>query len=511
MALPRLGSQELEHRGISRREALRAGAGISAAVWPASFASLAAGAPAQPGETVADDGQTSIPGFGKAKRVLFLFLYGAASQHETWDPKPQAPAEVRGPFQAIDTAVPGLQFSENFPRLAKLADRLTCIRSMTHPFPIHSSAYTMTGIDKVDIPMELGPYEPRHWPFFGSVLDYLEQRRHPQAPPPGLPRNMALPFLFSSREQPFKRGGPYGGFLGRGYNPVWTEFEGRATRALARMDSTGDGTVADPFCGITPDSRFFLPQGDTVTLDRLHKRRSLLTQLDNPLRNIDPSAVTQSLDHYQRMAYSLLGSPVLREALDVQREPADVRERYGMTLFGQATLAGRRLLEAGAKVVTVIWDEYTVANTAWDIHNGLVPRMRDELGPGLDRALSAVLVDLEERGMLEETLVMCLTEHGRTPKVVSYRDLPGEAGTGRDHWSDVYSNLLAGGGIARGRVVGSSDKHGAFVKEGPVSPKDILCTMYHLLGINPHSTIPDRLNRPVPLVSGGEIQARLLG
>lgn len=443
--------------------------------------------------------------FGRAKRVLFLFLYGAAPQHETFDPKPEAPAEIRGPFQPIDTIVPGLRINENFPLLARVADRMTVIRSMTHPFPVHSSAYTMSGIDKVDIPMELGPYDPRHWPCFGSVLDYLERRKNPHAAPPAVPRNMALPFLFSSREWPHKRGGPYAGFLGRSYNPIWTEFEGTATRSAYREDGTGSGTVADPFLGITPDARFYLPDGEGVTLDRLRKRRSLLEQLDDQRQMLDRTAATVSLDHFKDMAYSLIGSRELRDALDLRKESDALRERYGMTLFGQATLAGRRLLEAGAQTVTVIWDEYTIANTAWDTHNRLVTRIRDELAPGLDRALSALLVDLEERGMLDDTLVLCLTEHGRTPQIVG-----NVVGAGRDHWSDVYNSVVAGGGFGRGRVVGSSDKHGAFVKDTPITPKDVLCTMYHLLGIDPHLTIPDRLGRPVPLVSGGEVQQRLL-
>jgi arylsulfatase A-like enzyme len=177
-----------------------------------------------------------------------------------------------------------------------------------------------------------------------------------------------------------------------------------------------------------------------------------------------------------------------------------------MTLFGQSTLAGRRLLEAGATLVSVFWDEYGPANTAWDTHFNHYERLKDELLPGLDSALSALIADLEERGMFDDTLIMCLTEHGRTPKITLTR-----RGVGREHWSNVYCNLLAGGGISRGRVVGSSDRNGGFVKDDPVSPKDVLTTMYHLMGVDPHTTIRTPVGQPLPLVSGGNVLWQMLG
>jgi uncharacterized protein (DUF1501 family) len=200
------------------------------------------------------------------------------------------------------------------------------------------------------------------------------------------------------------------------------------------------------------------------------------------------------------MAYSQLTSTPMREALDISREPMELRERYGMTLFGQSTLAARRLLEAGAKVVTVVWDEFKTVNSSWDTHFDHYERLKTELLPGLDSALSAVLVDLKERGLLDDTLVLCLTEHGRTPRLTL-----NARGIGREHWSNVYSNLLAGAGIAKGKVIGASDEQGGFVDDNPVSPKDILCTLYHILGIDPHSMIPDQFGRPYPLVSQGRV------
>ncbi len=448
--------------------------------------------------------------FGRAKRVILLYLYGAAAQHELYDLKPEAPAEIRGKFQPIDTAAGGIQICEHLPRLARIADRVTFVRSMTHPYNIHSAAYTLTGVEKVDIPMELGPYDSRHWPFFGSVVDYLRQRANPLAPPPAVPRNIGLPFQFSSRSPQFTRGGPYGGFLGRAYNPVWTEFEGSAQQSVNRWIGTQDVSTPEPYLGIASDCRFDVSDAarlrPELTLDRLNQRRTLLQQFDDQRRALDESPAVRSLDRFQSMAYSLIAAPEIRRALDVSQEPAALREQYGMTLFGQATLAGRRLLEAGATVVSVFWDEIQSANSAWDTHFYHYERLQHELLPGLDSALSALILDLEARGMLDDTLVLCLTEHGRTPKISQTA-----RGAGREHWSDVYSNLLAGAGIARGRVLGASDKQGAFVKDDPISPKDILCTIYHLLGVDPQTTIPDRLGRPFRLVAEGEVLHRILG
>jgi len=212
------------------------------------------------------------------------------------------------------------------------------------------------------------------------------------------------------------------------------------------------------------------------------------------------------MNRFQAMAYSLITSRKLREALDIGREPIARRERYGMTLFGQSVLTGRRLLEAGATLVSVFWDEFGTANSAWDTHFNQNKRLKNELLPGLDSALTAVLTDLEERGMLDETLVLCLTEHGRTPKLDST-----PRGPGRGHWSGAYSNLFAGGGISGGTVIGRSDKNGAFVKDNPISPKDVLCTVYHLLGIDHRMYIPNRVGRPTHLVAEGRVVSEILG
>ncbi|MGH7127548.1 MAG: DUF1501 domain-containing protein, partial [Planctomycetaceae bacterium] len=209
---------------------------------------------------------------------------------------------------------------------------------------------------------------------------------------------------------------------------------------------------------------------------------------------------------FQEMAFSLISSPKVAEALDVRREPAETRDLYGMTLFGQGCLAARRLAEAGSKLVSVFWDEYGLAGDAWDTHFDHFPRMIDQLLPPFDRAFSGLIIDLERRGLLDDTLVAVLSEHGRTPRINKAE------GGGRDHWSRAYSALFAGGGIARGRIVGATDAHAGEVADRPVSAKDLLATMYHLLGIDPHARIPDRTGRPHPLLPDeSQAVAEMLG
>jgi hypothetical protein len=483
-----LGSARQLCDGLSRRELLRAGGlGLLGA-------SVGKAQGEQPRST-----------FGQAKACIVLYLYGAPSQLETFDPKPDAPAEIRGEFQAANTAISGLRICEHLPRLARVVDRAAVIRSMTHPYNIHSAAYTLTGVPRVDIPMELNPHDSRHWPFIGSVLDCLAERSGRTMT--GMPGSVGLPFKFSSRCAEFRRGGPYGGFLGSRYDPIWTEFEGEATRTVDRWRGNQDQAVRDPYLGIHPASRFLLA-GESqlpaeLTLDRLDRRRSLVQQLDQQRRKLDASGV-QTQTRFQELAWSLLTSSALHNALDLRQEPMSAREAYGMTLFGQATLAARRLVEAGAKLVTVFWDEYGPANSAWDTHFDHYTRLRDELLPGLDYALSALLLDLENRGLLDRTLVACVSEHGRTPRITNVR------GGGREHWSSAYCGLLAGGGIRAGQVIGRSDRHAADVIERPISPKDVLATMYHLLGVPADTTLHDRLGRPYPLVAEGEVIRELV-
>jgi hypothetical protein len=445
--------------------------------------------------------------FGRARACILLYLYGAPSQLETFDMKPDAPVEVRGELKPIRSRLPGCDVCELLPNAARVMDRVTVVRSLTHPFPIHGVAYATTGTPFIDIPMELNPHDGRHWPFIGSVVDYADRARGGR--PRGVPANVALPWPFSTRrvgEVP--RAGPYAAFLGGAYNPIWTEFRGQATRHVVKTLLQQHLDVADPYLGITPDSRFELATATElpadVTLDRLDRRRSLVDQFDQARRDLDRTAAGQSADRFRAMAYSLIGSKEVRAALDLGREPLALRETYGMTVFGQAALAARRLVQAGSRFVTVFWDEYGLAGSGWDTHWDHYPRMMNELLPGLDRALAGLIGDLDARGMLDETLVLCLSEHGRTPKLQNVN------GGGRDHWSRCYSAVLAGGGIARGRVVGRSDKIADSVAERPVSPKDILATTYHLLGIDPGLMLTDRTGRPMPLLAEGAVVPEVL-
>jgi len=296
--------------------------------------------------------------------------------------------------------------------------------------------------------------------------------------------------------------GPYAGMLGSEFNPVCAEFVGTATEGLGVTQTFGgeswNGT--DPYMGLTPDSHFIV-KGAThlqpdVTLDRQDRRQSLLDQLDRARADLTTSERGRQLDRYRAMAHAFLESAKLRTALDVRQEPDRVRARYGYTLFGQSCLAARRLIEAGGRIVSVFWDEYGVANTAWDTHFYHYPRLKRVLGPGFDNAWSSLILDLDERGLLDETLVVCTSEHGRTPRLANV------SGGGRDHWSGVYCSLLAGAGCKRGFVLGASDKHGGHVAQRPISPKDLLATVYHLLGIDHHTQLRDVLDRPYPLVDG---------
>jgi Protein of unknown function (DUF1501) len=446
--------------------------------------------------------------FGKAKACILLFLYGSPSQLETFDMKPDAAPEIRGEFKPIKSRLPGLDVCELLPNAAKVMDNVTVLRSLTHPYPIHGVAYATTGVPTIDVPMELNPHDGRHWPFIGSVVEHLTAGKR-GAKAQAAPTNIGLPWAFSSqRVGEVARAGPYAAFLGGAYNPIWTTFKGKATRTWTKTLQDQKFEGGEPYMGITPESRFELATATDlpaeITLDRLDQRRSLVQQLDGARRQRDASSAGRQLDRYREMAYDLIGSEKVRTALDLGREPIQLRESYGMTVFGQAALAARRLVEAGSRFVTVFWDEYGLAGSGWDTHWDHYPRMRNELLPGFDMALYGLLKDLDGRGLLDETLVLVLSEHGRTPKIANVK------GGGRDHWSQCYSSLIAGGGVARGQVIGRSDKIAGTVAERPISPKDVLATTYHLLGIDPETLLTDRTNRPVPLVQNASVIAEAL-
>lgn len=494
-----LGSRKSFCSGVGRRDLLHIGAA-------GAFAPMlddALRAEATPG--VGQNGRAA-----SAKSAIFLFLFGSPPQHETFDPKPEAPADVQGEMKAIDTTLPGLQIGEGLPQIAGIANRLTVVRTMTHPFPIHCCAYVMSGMPTYGIPLETRPRAPEHWPFLGSVVDFLETQRT-GIRMPEIPRNIGLPWRFCSRGSSPNQAGPYGAFLGSGFDPFWTDFTGPGTTVVPKLEADQTGSVLDPHGGIEPTGRFQLPPGcqlpQDVSSSRFDARRLLLNQFDQSRARLDSHALVAGWNEHQQQAVSLIGSNRIREALDIQRESASLRERYGMTLFGQSCLAARRLVDAGARFVTVFWDPFGPHGASvWDTHSNHFPRLKNYLLPVFDQSYSALITDLDDRGLLDETLVLCTSEHGRTPKIDSK-----PVGAGRHHWSRTYSSVFAGGGVARGRIVGRSDAIGGDVAETPVSPKDIQATAYHLLGFPDSAAVPDHQSRPHPIAGDGQVRPELLG
>lgn len=441
--------------------------------------------------------------FGNAKSCILLFAYGSPPQHETFDPKPDAPSAIRGEMKAIPASLPGVRINEYLPHVAGVLDRVTIVRSMSHLYPVHGVAYATSGIRTYNPILEVNPRDSRHWPYIGSVVDYvLEHRR--RGGRPEVPRNMVLPWKMNSHNGGIATAGPYAAFLGSAYDPVAAEFSGEASRVIEKGKRPFK-EVADPFAGVKSDCRFQMSGAEldaAITLDRLDRRLSLLEQLDQAKPQWDAKAV-KNFDHFQQMSAAILTGTKMRQALDVRREPMPLRQMYGMTLFGQGCLTARRLIEAGSKFVTVFWDEVgPIINADWDTHYDMYRRLKGWLLPGFDLAFAALVRDLEQRGLLEETLVIWMSEHGRTPQI-------NKAG-GRDHWSRVYSIVLAGGGVAKGKVVGRSDRIGGEAAETPISPKDILATILHLLGIDPDITVPDRTGRPLRAAGEGEVRPELL-
>jgi hypothetical protein len=491
-----LGSTKRFCNGMTRRDALWAGGLSLFGLGLSDYLRATANEPEQKNEKH----------FGKAKSCILLYLYGSPSQLELADMKPDAPLEIRGDLKGIKSTLPGCDVCELMPSTAKVMHNVAVLRSITHKHPIHGVAYATTSVPEIDVAMELSPRDGRHWPFIGSVVSYLEQRKDPTKARKAVPDNIAMPWPFSSRRTgEVQRAGPYAAFLGNAYNPHFTEFSGEATAEITKMLTNEYKTFKEPYVGIGPDCRFTLGEGTSLpadlTIDRLDHRKSLLQQFENAQRTRD----SVGFDKYREMAYSMIGSNKAREALDISREPVALRESYGMTVFGQGALAARRLVEAGSRFVTVFWDEFGLAGSGWDTHWEHYPRMKNELMPGFDKGFAGLISDLDQRGMLDETLVVVLSEHGRTPQINKAK------GGGRDHWSQAYSALFAGGGIARGRVVGKTDKIGGTVADRPVSPKDVLATVYHLLGYDLETLLRDKTNRPQPLVPGGSVVTELFG
>ncbi|MDB5384655.1 MAG: hypothetical protein JWM11_301 [Planctomycetaceae bacterium] len=481
-----LGSKQRFAGGVSRRAVLQSGA-----LGMCGLTGLHGSA------EVRGDSESStagLPGFGRAKRCLVLYIYGAWSQLDTFDPKPDAPVEIRGEFNSIESCQSGVRVCEHLPRSARVLDRCTLVRSMSHPWNIHSASYTLTGNPDTER-IEGRQRHPDQWPYLGSVVDYLTSRGDFGPQIRGMPTSVLLPWRQSLFARPNKRSGTFGGFLGTAFDPLCTEFRGEAP-------------LGDPFRAITPDGRFAFGVGDStdISLDSLNRRRSLLSQFEEQRADLHRTAAGDSYSRQRQLALDFLTRPAVLDALRLEHESPQLREDYGMTLFGQACVTARRLLESGVKFVTVVWDEFGQTDESWDTHYDHHSRMKDFLLPAFDRAFSTLLTDMDRRGLLEDTLVMCLSEHGRTPRF----DITAAGAPGRGHWSRAYSQLFAGAGIPRGKVLGASDATASDVTDRPIDPKDILCTAYHLLGIDPRQELLVSPGRPAPLVAGGTVVRELL-
>lgn len=498
------GTQRTFCDGVSRRDLMTIG-GLGAFGWGLSD-SFAVQANAAVQDSTKHAASST---FGRAKSCILLFLYGSPPQHEMFDPKPDAPPEIQGPTKVIDTSLPGLRIGEGLPKVSRMMDKVTVARSLTHEYPLHGVAYAVTGLPLYTTDLEARARDARHWPYLGSVVDYVLEKRAPTATTL-IPRQMALPWMLNSKTDLLVNAGPFGAFLGSAYDPVWTDFTGEGTRLVPKYTDGQTKEFMDPFGGIKPEGYLHLSK-DTklpadVSLERLGLRRSLLAQFNATRSSLDQQLGNRSFEGPRERALSLITSSAIASALDLNRETNDLRNQYGMTLFGQSLIAARRLVEAGSKFVSVFWDGYgQFANCAWDTHNNHFPRMNEYLLPGFDSAYSSLINDLDQRGLLDETLVLCISEHGRTPQIDSK-----PKGAGRHHWSRAYSALFAGGGIARGRVVGKTDRIAGDVIDVPISPKDVLATSLHLLGIDPHTMVRDPFNRPIPVAGSGLVRHELL-
>lgn len=440
-------------------------------------------------------------GFAKAKSVIILFLYGAPSQMDTLDPKPGAPVEVRGDFQSISTSLAGIAASELLPNIATNLHRVCLLRSMSHSSNNHAVSQALSGLRESSPALEGNGNNPLHQPYFGSVLEYLWKQRGLSMEATGMPVNMVLPWPLNNKTDP-GRWQHHAAWLGRGYNPVIPAFIGEGRLEVGAPSIKGTQPILtrfDPWDGITPESTFTF-DGTRLPVDvpraRLDSRLHLLEAIERSDR-LDSARASKAFEQYRHLSLAMMTNPAVTRALDITEEPRSLRDRYGLTMFGQCALAARRLVEAGVKIVTVFWDTWTDNNAAWDTHHNHHPRLKEGLCPKFDQILPAFLDDMESRGLLKETLVMVISEHGRTPTISR------GPGGGREHWAGAYWGMFFGAGIRTGQVIGATDRIGGFPVNSPTHPNDILATAYHLLGFDPQTTtIPDRLGRPMHLTEG---------
>ena len=454
--------------GTTRREWLRAGSlGLAGLSLPELLRARAAAAPSSAS-------RGSGAAFGQAKSVILFFLTGGPPHQETWDCKPQAPAEVRGEFRPIPSRVGGMEVSEMMPRTALLTDRIAVLRAMVTNDNAHSSSgYQMlTGVPHVPLNREsVTAKAPNLYPCVGSMLRAL------RTPDNGLPASIVVPeHIWNDGNIPWP--GQDAGFLGRNRDP-W-------------------------LINCNPEQEDFripnLELAEDVSQQRFGQRRSLLEQLERRLAGFQQNAAVRQYTNETQQAVNLLSAPESRKAFDLGQEPASVRDRYGRSRFAQGVLLSRRLVEAGVPLVRINW--VRIAGKAnqggWDTHSDHTASMKNLLMPMMDQCFSALVEDLDQRGLLDETLVVWMGEFGRTPRFNSR--------AGRDHWGKVFSVALAGGGIRGGVIHGASDAQAAFPSEGRVSPADLTATIFHCLGLHGDTQVYDTLSRPHAISRGQVIE-----
>jgi hypothetical protein len=465
--------------GVTRRDILRVGGSGLLGMTLGGMLKLQS---AQ-GATTSSPAKTA-PGWGRAKSVILCYLQGGPSHLDLWDPKDEVPDNVRSVFKRIPAKTPGMDVTELLPKFNQITDKLTMIRSMSYT-PVglfnHTAAiyqiHTGYTADKVSPSGQLEPPTPKDFPNFGSNIIRLKPPEVPMLPFVMLPRPL--------QESNVVNKSGTAGFLGRAYDPYY-------------LFPPGDDMDMNKLDRVKVDDLTLRPEVSETRLDRRARLRDLINQ---GMPEIDKAVSKYDLDKYYESALSLIMSGRAREAFSLNKESDKMRDRYGRNTFGQSCLLARRLVEAGTRVVEVIWPKVANSdNHSWDVHVGLSGRMKNQSAPMLDAGLSALISDLDERGMLEDTLVVALGEFGRSPQRGVSTSGNGNSDDGRDHWPYCYTAVLAGAGIRRGYVHGKSDATGSAPLENPTHPIDVVATIYHAVGINPQTIVYNHLNQPRELV-----------
>ena len=458
--------------GMTRRELMRVG-GLSL------FAGLSL-----PRLMLAADAKPAVRP-GRAKSVILFNRLGGPSHTDMFDMKPQAPAEVRGEFRPIATSLAGLQICEHLPRVARWMHKTTLIRTVSHGYNAHNPLPIMTGYTGGNFgQLRAEPTDP---PDIGAICQYFGLGAR------DLPGAVCMPCYpgwgESSMYPGIRRPGPYGGFLGSQYDPLFSV-------CAPKFDREPTVPFYDPVVPVGEPKLESLDTLPDITLNRLDRRRSILDQFDSQFEATRRSGALDRMNRFQQRAFDILTSSTTRDAFDLSREPDQVRDRYGRHLSGSSLLVARRLVQAGVPFISVHAEIFGKYGHSYDMHENNFGMLKNVNLPILDQGYSALIEDLDSRGLLDSTLVIVMGEMGRTPKI--------NAKAGRDHWPQCGFSLLAGGGVRQGLVFGETDKLGAYPKSHAVSPADLVATIYHLLGIAPDTTVPDRTGRPIPIAHGGQ-------